>query len=215
MDILTIIIVSLLFSGFFSGMEIAYINANKLKLEVDKKSGGFFAGILSRFTKSDSGFISTMLVGNNIALVIFGIAFAFLMQGLLANSLPEDLNNDFTILLFQIIISSLTVFVFAELIPKVLFRINANTILRIAVLPVTILYYILYPVVFITLNLSEFILKRILKVNIVNKPKTFDSIDINSFCRNSQNMTPKERNLLKCKCLKMLLNFRISNYVKV
>jgi CBS domain containing-hemolysin-like protein len=181
MDILTIIIVSLLFSGFFSGMEIAYINANKLKLEVDKKSGGFFAGILSRFTKSDSGFISTMLVGNNIALVIFGIAFAFLMQGLLANSLPEDLNNDFTILLFQIIISSLTVFVFAELIPKVLFRINANTILRIAVLPVTILYYILYPVVFITLNLSEFILKRILKVNIVNKPKTFDSIDINSF----------------------------------
>ncbi|MFW6351918.1 MAG: hemolysin family protein [Bacteroidota bacterium] len=196
MDILTIIIISLLLSGFFSGMEIAYISANKLKLEVDKKSGGFFAGILSRFTKSDSGFISTMLVGNTIALVIFGIAFASLMEGFLVKSLPDNLNNDFIIILLQIIISSLIVFVFAELIPKILFRINANTILRIAVLPVTILYYILYPVVFITLNLSEFILKRLLKVNIVNKPKAFDSIDINNFLQEfSEHDAEKEESI--------------------
>lgn len=181
MDIWTIIIVSLLFSGFFSGMEVAYISANKLKVEVDKKSGGFFARILSRFTRSDSGFISTMLVGNNIALVIYVIAFALVMDDFLVRVLPENFNNDFTILLLQTIISALIVLVFAELIPKALFRINANNILRVAVFPVTVIYYILYPIVFITLNLSEFILKRILKVNMWNKPKTFDSIDINSF----------------------------------
>ncbi len=181
MDIWTIIIVSLLFSGFFSGMEVAYISANKLKVEVDKKSGGFFARILSRFTRSDSGFISTMLVGNNIAVVIYGIAFALVMDDFLVKVLPENFNNNFTILLLQTIISALIVLVFAEFIPKALFRINANNILRVAVFPVTVIYYILYPIVFITLNLSEFILKRILKVNMWNKPKTFDSIDINSF----------------------------------
>ncbi|MFW5758320.1 MAG: hemolysin family protein [Bacteroidota bacterium] len=207
MDILTIIIISLLLSGFFSGMEIAYVNANKLKLEVDKKSGGFFSGIFSRFAKTDSGFISTMLVGNNISLVIFGIAFAIFLEGLLTESLPQNLNNDLIILLLQIIITFLIVFVFAEFIPKLLFRINANNILRIAVLPVTILYYLLYPIVFITLNLSEFILKRILKVNIVNNTKAFDSIDINSFLQEFSEHDAEKEETIEMQMFKNAIEF--------
>ena len=162
-------------------MEIAYITANKLKVEVDKKSGGLAAGILSRFTRSDSGFISTMLVGNNIALVIFGITIALILESSLNRILPPVLHNDFTILLMQTIISSLIILFFAEFLPKILFRINANSILKFFALPLYILYYLLYPIVFITLGISEFILEKIFKIKLPDKPKTFDSVDINNF----------------------------------
>ena len=162
-------------------MEIAYITANKLKVEVDKKSGGLSARILSRFTKSDSGFISTMLVGNNISLVIYGIAIALVLERFLLNAFPAGFQNDFTILITQTIISSLIILLFAEFIPKTLFRINANSVLKFFAIPLYIIYYILYPFVFITLGISEFILEKIFKQKLPDKPKTFDSVDINDF----------------------------------
>jgi len=174
-------VLSLLFSAFFSGMEIAYITANKLKVEVDKKSGGLSARILSRFTKSDSGFISTMLVGNNISLVIYGITIALVLEGFLLNAFPAGFKNDFSILITQTIISSLIILLFAEFIPKTLFRINANSVLKFFAIPLYIIYYILYPLVFITLGISEFILEKIFKQKLPDKPKTFDSVDINDF----------------------------------
>ncbi len=183
MDIFSIIILSLLLSAFFSGMEIAYVTANKLKVEVDKKSGGFSAKILSRFTKSDSGFISTMLVGNNIALVIYGIAIAVVLEGFLIRALPLPLQSDFVILLLQTIISSIIILFFAEFIPKTLFRIKANSLLNFFAIPLYFIYYILYPIVFITLGISDFILERIFKMKMVDKPKTFDSVDIDNFLR--------------------------------
>jgi len=180
-DIWSIIVLSLLFSAFFSGMEIAYITANKLKVEVDRKSGGFSARILSRFTNSDSGFISTMLVGNNIALVIYGIAIAVVLERFLLQTFPPGFQNDFTILLTQTVISSLVILFFAEFIPKTLFRINANSVLKFFAFPLIIIYYLLYPLVFITLGISEFILEKIFKQKLPDKPKSFDSVDINDF----------------------------------
>jgi len=162
-------------------MEIAYITANKLKVEVDKKSGGFSAKLISRLTQSDSGFISAMLVGNNIALVIYGISVAIVLERLLTQALPSVFQNDFTLLVTQTIISSIVILLFAEFIPKTLFRINANSILRLFALPVTFIYYLLYPLVFITLGISEFILKRIFHLKMADSPKTFDSVDINNF----------------------------------
>lgn len=162
-------------------MEIAYITANKLKVEVDKKSGGLSARILSQFTKSDSGFISTMLVGNNIALVIYGIAIALLLERLLLQTFPPQIQNDFIILLTKTVISSLIILLFAEFIPKTLFRINANSILKFFAFPLIIIYYLLYPLVFITLGISEFILEKIFKQKLPDKPKSFDSVDINDF----------------------------------
>lgn len=162
-------------------MEIAYITANKLKVEVDKKSGGFSAQIISRFTRSDSGFISTMLVGNNIALVIYGIFMAIILKDFLTEQLPPPLQKDFFILLAQTIISSAIILLFAEFLPKTLFRINSNKILSFFALPGYVIYILLYPIVFITLGLSNFILQKVLKIKIAQKPKTFDSVDIGNF----------------------------------
>lgn len=164
-------------------MEIAYITANKLKVEVEKKTGGFAAGILSKFTRSDSGFISTMLVGNNISLVIYGIFFALLMGPFLEKWLPAALQRDFFILLTQTIISSAIILLIAEFIPKTLFRFQANKVLSFFAIPLYFIYFILYPIVFITLGLSDFILKKIFKVKIDHTPKTFDSVDIDNFLR--------------------------------
>ncbi|TVQ10160.1 MAG: HlyC/CorC family transporter [Bacteroidetes bacterium] len=194
MDILTIIIVSLLFSAFFSGMEIAYITANKLKVEVEKKTGGFSARILSRFTNSDSGFISTMLVGNNIALVIYGIFIAIVLRSFLESILPSALQSDFVILLAQTIISASVILLFAEFLPKTLFRINPNKILNFFAIPVYIIYYLLYPIVFITLGLSEFILRKIFNIKMANAPKTFDSVDIENFLHEFGDNDPRNTN---------------------
>ena len=164
-------------------MEIAYITANKLKVEVDKKTGGFSARILSSFTRSDSGFISTMLVGNNIALVIYGIFIAIVLKSFLETLLPQALHNDFVILFLQTIISSIIILLFAEFLPKTLFRINANRILSIFAIPLFLIYYLLYPIVYITLGISDFILKRVFKVSMAVTPKSFDSVDIDNFLR--------------------------------
>lgn len=189
-------------------MEIAYITANKLKFEVDKKSGGMAAGILSRFTRSDSGFISTMLVGNNIALVIYGISIALLLESFLIRILPPVLHNDFTILLMQTIISSLIILFFAEFLPKTLFRISANSILKVFALPLFAIYYLLYPIVFITLGISEFILEKIFKIKLPDKPKTFDSVDINNFLQEfSQTGTQDTEESIEMQIFKNAIEF--------
>jgi putative hemolysin len=189
-DIYTIIIISLLLSAFFSGMEIAYITANKLKVEVDKKGGGLSAQIISRFTQSDSGFISTMLVGYNIALVVYGIFIAMLLRSFLISFLPVSLHSEIVILPVQTIISSMVILLFAEFLPKTVFRINANRFLSIFAIPLILIYYLLYPIVFITLGLSNFILQSIFKIKINEPPKTFDSVDIDNFLREFSDNQP-------------------------
>jgi len=179
----SIIVVSLLLSAFFSGMEIAFVSANKLKVEVDKKSGGFSARLLSRFIHSESRFISAMLVGNNIALVVYGISFAALLDPVFARLLPEPFNSELSILLLQTIVSSLIILIFAEFLPKTLFRINPNNFLSVFALPVYIIYYLLYPLVLITIGFSEFILRFFFKMDLSNRKKVFDIVDMDNFLR--------------------------------
>jgi putative hemolysin len=174
-------------------MEIAYITANKLKVEVDKKTEGLSARIISRFARSDSGFISTMLVGNNVALVIYGIAMAILLEGFLRDLLPSVLESDFVVLFLQTLVSSVIVLVFAEFFPKILFRINSNGLLNFFAIPVLIIYYLLYPVIFITIGISEFILKRLFHIKITNSPRAFDAIDIDNFLREFGSSNPENK----------------------
>ncbi|MDR4988052.1 MAG: hemolysin family protein [Bacteroidales bacterium] len=183
MPALTLIIISLLFSAFFSGMEIAFVAANKLKVEVDKQSGGFSARLLSRFVRSESSFISTMLVGNNIALVVYGISFAALLEPLLLAVMPGMMSGDFSILLMQTLISSLIILIFAEFLPKTLFRINPNRFLNTFALPVTIIYYLLYPVIKTTMSASALIMKFLLRIDITESQKVFDAIDMDNFLK--------------------------------
>jgi CBS domain containing-hemolysin-like protein len=179
----TIIVISLLFSAFFSGMEIAFISANKLKVEVDKKGGGFSARLLSRFIHSESSFISAMLVGNNIAIVVYGIAIAALLDPVFARILPEPLNNEAGILLLQTIVSTIIILIFAEYLPKAIFSFNPNRFLSFFALPVYLIYFLLYPLVLITIKFSEFILRTLFRMKLSNSKKVFDIVDMDNFLR--------------------------------
>lgn len=173
---LTIVIITLFLSAFFSGIEIAFVSSNRLKLELDKTSGSFVSKILSIFSKDESNFIATMLVGNNIALVIFSIS----MTDLLSPHL-ELIKSDMLLLLVQTIISTIIVLVAAEFIPKAIFRINPNYMLRLFSLPLLIFYFLLYPVVFIMIVISEFVLKYVFRLQTEQVNQVFSKLDLDEY----------------------------------
>lgn len=122
---LILILITLVFSAFFSGIEIAFISANRLKIALDENQGGVRANILAKFAKKPSRFIGTMLLGNNVAIVIYGIFMASMLEPIIA----KYTNNAVVILLLQTIISTMLVLIFAEFLPKAIFRINPNRII--------------------------------------------------------------------------------------
>ncbi len=176
-----LIVVMLLLSAFFSGMEIAFISANKLKIEVDKNNGLFSARIVSRFIKTPSKFIGAMLVGNNIALVIYGIIMARILEPEIAFILPQSFHSSIIILIIQTIIATLLILITSEFVPKVIFRINANFILNLLAIPATICYYFLYPIVFVFVGVSEYILKHWFKVKFLHQDIPFTLIDVDNY----------------------------------
>ena len=180
-----IIILSLLFSGFFSGMEIAFVSSNRLMQELDVKRRIIPARVLSSFYNNPSRFIGALLLGNNIALVIYGIAIANLLEPLLINILPASLNGEYFILLIQTLLSTLLILLVAEFIPKALFRINPNAILKAFALPVWIFYFALYPVIMIYLGLSELILKVVFRVKLEKNSYKFSAIDFEGYVKDS------------------------------
>ncbi|MEP2238653.1 MAG: hemolysin family protein [Maribacter sp.] len=160
-----IIILSLIFSAFFSGMEIAFISANKIHIEIEKKQEGFLAMVLTRLTKKPSKFIATMLIGNNIALVIYGLFMGDVLMNWFTGIAPDNaflklLITDFS-LLTQTLISTFVILITAEFLPKVLFQIYANNLLKLLAIP-AFLFYILFSFIsdFI-IWISDFILKYV------------------------------------------------------
>ena len=150
-----IILVSVLLSAFFSGMEIAFVSANKMHIELEKKKENMLAHVLTRLTQRPSRFITTMLIGNNIALVVYG----YFMGDLMVKLFLGPLENEFVILLIQTFISTLIILITAEFLPKAIFRVYANETLMIFALPSYLFYILLYPVSrFITL-ISDFFLR--------------------------------------------------------
>lgn len=151
---IVIIIISLLFSAFFSGMEIAFVSSNKLRFEMDKQRKTLTSSILNIFYTRPDRYISTILVGNNIALVIYGIQMANLLHPFL---LP--LGSDALIALIQTLLSTFLILITGEFIPKILFKINPNFWMNTFAAPLLLIYVILYPIsVFMTL-LSKAIIR--------------------------------------------------------
>lgn len=151
---IVVILVSILFSAFFSGMEIAYVSANKFQIELEKKKEGFRAKILIRLTSKSSKFITTMLVGNNIALVVYSI----FMGDFIVDTLPLESYTGFSVLIIQTLISTILILVTAEFLPKAIFRIYANeTVLFFA--PLAYFFYVIFHFIsdFIT-AISDFFL---------------------------------------------------------
>jgi putative hemolysin len=176
MSIVTIVIVTLLFSAFFSGIEIAFVSSNRLKLELDKSSESFISKTIAVFSRDESNFLASMLIGNNIALVIFSIS----MTNLLSEYLPV-IQSQLLLLLTQTIISTIVILITAEFIPKAIFRINPNYMLKIFSVPLVIFYFLLYPIVFVTLSISEFILKYIFRLEIKEVNQLFSKIDLDEY----------------------------------
>ncbi|MBA3899453.1 MAG: HlyC/CorC family transporter [Bacteroidetes bacterium] len=180
MDIWIIIAISLAFSAFFSGIEIAFISANKLRIELESKQGILSSKVISTFFLSTpSRFIGAMLVGNNIALVVYGI----LMARVLEPFILRYVNTDVSLLVVQTIISTCIILVTAEFLPKTLFRINPNKVLTIFAFPVLIIYFLLYPLVFFVIGISEFVLKTIFRVEIDKSKTAFDRIDLDNYLK--------------------------------
>ncbi len=152
--IVWIVVVSLIFSAFFSGMEIAFVSSNRVRFELDMKKETLLGRVLNLFYHHQEQFISTMLVGNNIALVIYGIG----MAELLSPVLSYIYDNDIFVLLSQTLLSTLLILLTAEFFPKTLFRINPNSVLRFFALPVYPIYLILYPLSKLTSLFSKGVL---------------------------------------------------------
>ena len=177
MDQALVITITLLMSAFFSGMEIAFISANKLKLELDKKSKNFSSKIISLFTKQESHFIVSMLIGNNIALVVYGVIMAKVLESNLIVFIPSA----FLLIIAQTIISTLIILVVAEFIPKAIFRINSNRVLKFFSIPLMISYLLLYPFILLMITLSKWILRTLFKVEIDENQRLFDRVDLDDY----------------------------------
>ena len=154
MMIYWIIAISLLFSAFFSGMEIAFLSSNKLRFELDKKRQGLTSSIITIFYNNSEQFIATMLVGNNIALVIYGIE----MADLLSPMLRLFISNDFAVNILQTIIATIIVLFTGEFLPKTLFKSNSNRLLAVFSVPAYLCYIILWPISRLSTSLSRLIL---------------------------------------------------------
>lgn len=170
----------LLLSAFFSGMEIAFVSANKLRLELESKQGKFSSKIISNyFLQNPSRFIGTMLVGNNIMLVIYGIYFSQMLDPILI----KFTDNEISKLVVQTLISTIVILFAGEFIPKALFRIDPNYILNIFALPAFLFFFLLYPFVFLTIGLAEGILKTLLRVELPEGKINFGKIDLDNYLR--------------------------------
>ena len=158
MDITTWVIigvVSMLLSALFSGCEMAYVTSDRVRVEIDVKQGGFIARIINRFYANSEFFISSILVGNNIVLVVYGMAAAALLEPLL----ERWTHSEALILIAQTLISTGVILLAGEFIPKTIFGINPNRSLKVFALPIYIFYILLYPLSLFSTWLSRMLMK--------------------------------------------------------
>ena len=190
MNMLLIILVTMVFSAFFSGMEIAFISANRLRLELDKKQSVIYSSLISLYTQNPGQFIATMLVGNNVALVIYGLSFASLLEPVM----QMYIHSNSLILLLQTIISTIIILATAEYLPKMLFRINPNAVLKFFTIPIAFFYFLFYPVTRMTIWISKFVLKVFLNESVenVNEKIVFSRIDLDHFVKEPENSSSSQ-----------------------
>ena len=172
---LLLTIIAIVLSGLFSGTEIAFVQSSKVKIGIDASKGGFISRIIAGFNSHQEMFISTLLVGNNIVLVIYGIALSILINPWL----ETWLHSEALVLVSNTLISTTIILITGEFMPKTVFRINPNMMLKIFALPIYIIYIVLYPVSLFTSALSK-ILMRIfgIKTSVQDNSKlTIDQID--------------------------------------
>ncbi len=198
-----IILVCLILSAFFSGMEIAFVSANRFKIEVDRKKGNLSGNIIGGFLEQPSRFISTLLVGNNIALVVYGIVMAKVLEP----SIRNFTSSESAILLVQTILSTLLILVTAEFLPKAFFRINPNRMLDLFAVPAKVFYVMLYPLVWVIDRFSKRILSALFKVKLNEEKMTFGRSDLDEYVNEFSNSDEEQEVDSEIKIFRNALSF--------
>lgn len=182
---LQIVIISLLFSAFFSGIEIAYLTSNKLKIEIDKKKKNLTNRIVARLVEIPDRLITTILIGNNLALVLYGIAIAQILNAPISKFVKGDGN----ILFLQTIISTIIILILSELLPKTIFRQMPNKALKVFAIPIYLIYLIFLPVSLLISFVGNFTITKVFKKQ-PNKEQNnfFNNIDINELLSKTNNL---------------------------
>lgn len=171
---------------------MAYISANKLQIELQSKQGILSGQILSRFVKNPGQFIGTTLIGNTIMLVLYGTFMAFLLDDPIRNLLPENLINEGSVLLIQTVLSTIVVLVTGEFLPKSLFMLNPNSMLRFFAVPFWGIYLLMYPLVWLIVWMSRFFITQILRLEYNEEKPVFTITDLNSFIKEHFHQAKKE-----------------------
>lgn len=165
-------------------MEIAFVSANRLMVELERKKGRLPARVISYFNRKPDYFISTMLIGNNIALVIYGIEMAIILEPLVLRFTSSEI----IILVIQVIVSTLLILFTAEFLPKMLFRINPNGFLNVFSIPMLVFYVLLYPITITIIGISNFLLKYVGRVKTLkgSRKNAFSKVDLAHLIKESQ-----------------------------
>lgn len=204
-DIIIQIIITLAFSAFFSGMEIAFVSSNKLRFELEKMNSNITSHILSIFYRRPNDFISTQLVGNNIALVIYGILMAELIEQKL---LAGIIDNEFLLVLTQTIISTIIVLFTGEFMPKTLFKLCPNLCLQVFAIPAFICYVVLYPISKFASMLSNGLLRLVgVRVSKESSNMAFTKVDLDYFIQSSIGSKDEEEIEAEVKIFQNALDF--------
>ncbi|MCU4177569.1 hemolysin family protein [Carboxylicivirga sp. N1Y90] len=205
MNNFTVITLTLLFSAFFSGCEMAFFSSNKLLLELNKKKYPFPARIIDRFVQNPGIFLSTILIGNNVALVIYGLQMALVIEPFIVSYVQSET----AILLIQTVISTFIILLTAEFLPKTLFRINPTFVLNIFALPLLFFYTILYPFSRLTMWVSNFVITVLLKAKTAPKQGQWmlGKVDLDNLLTEHHEKTDKEDASNEFKLLKNALDF--------
>ena len=176
-----IIIVCLILSAFFSGMEIAFVSSNRIYLEIEKSQQGFTSKVLKSITQKPSRFIATMLLGNNVALVLYGI---FMGDRILQIFYPQTLLSgeaSLLIVFYQTLISTAIILLTAEFLPKVFFQLYANTFIKIFSIPVAFFYALFYPITFLIIEFTDLILKQFFKTGSDKVQLSFSKVELGNY----------------------------------
>lgn len=190
MDGILVIFLAILFSAFFSGMEIAFITANKLRIELDRKQGEFASQIIKIFTNNPGQYIATMLIGNNVALVVYGLFFSRLLGPVLTPLIGSDL----VVIILNTVISTAIILLVAEFLPKTVFKVSPNFFLKLLSLPAMFFYYLFYPVSKMTLAASNLFIRIFFGISSDKKEQenlVFSKVDLDHFVNLSQQTTEK------------------------
>jgi len=190
MNAIFVILVAIIFSAFFSGMEIAFVSANRLRIELDRKQGAFGSRFIKLFLDNPGQYIATMLIGNNIALVVYGLFFSRLLTPVLMPMIKSEI----AVLVINTVISTAVILLIAEFLPKTAFVITPNFFLKILSIPTLIFYFLFYPISKMTLAVSNWFIRFLFGIKNNDKEQEnliFSKIDIDHFVSQGKQINPE------------------------